>query len=1266
MAESDQGRGQELIEEKKDRTFSSPAGALHPTFFIGIGGCGSKIVQNIRGYVKGMTDARRYDNLVHFMAFDTDAGDLKALNFSNTYLISDFPKGEYVALKQGREYKKADPFFTQWWPDWYASRPDSVKGAGQIRVESRLSLYYQLENDRNQIIQDINGLILRSKDHDNPWRRVRPPIAYCHIFCSIAGGTGSGGLLTLAYLMQELLTAQRLSPKIVAHIVLPTLFYRKVRSRLHPDIRANGYAALKEIEWFQTLGYNNSPRMTRGSVLLPTDDALDFNYNPFSRPESGNIKVKLPPFASVNIIDQPGDFAFAVPEQIYPAIAGAAFAQLFSPILSRQESEEDNYYKKIKHLENGFSCSYGTYGLSMLVLPDKEILNYCAYRMAASALQAQKSGSDSSLGDLKDQLLRRAVDELKAAKDHIGDALKEGVLKLLRDAGVLEQWLAEDPSFKDLATGVKAETAGDALATGGELGMLRKLLEKRRRALEEAVDVFRKKLDSLESQVSLPREPDKPIKTILSGIKQGCATTFDAAKKGFEESLTNGTKVLVNAGKDAISGTRNVSPVARRLALSVFITELAAPDGTSSGADLPYNPFDVESLKSTLTEMHDKKLLERVGGEDDWVGAKSYVHGQLRNQLADSNVMAEAQAYAMHELTSALRDACQAQLQRDQSAIDEADEVIKALNNKANAAKNNSEGMAREYVLDAEVLQGVRSGQKYWDRLYYWLADQSHPLGPADLQMEKGNDSPTVPISAQLELLEQLKQGLAELKSKSKDERGKPADPTPSAKRAVVEAIAVRWAKHKLTPYITGKRKAGDQKELKGLLIDRCLWLEAKWELEHLFIEDHLVNFQGLITDEQEKHERHTIASEHEPTREAMIQYVEEKIKFIAEKSRLLARLRLTEGTAVDTFVFVGASSHYGDPLRDHHDREFDSLTDIIRRSHSLLKGARSLPGWVDEKRIAFYQGQTGVPIHNFWPVNGELKESYEQIYREYVTGHERYGKPKRDFPSHTDKNFEDPGEWDPHTVLPSLDPYRNVAAGTAGEQGFWELLAYGLIAPHWLPDTARKLDVRSKAEALWQASPWKASDAPAGEGAPASVPVRLPTIPKLLSVSRVQPTPLQRRKLQRSLEDAQSRHIDDRDAGSQYLLSVPRKEPGYGEDPVLHNARPGYSLALGGRVDRAVEKYRLFSKGANKNRAEQAQMTDALKRKKELMMSLQDPEPFNAWMKGLVVYYQQRLSEAEDFADQGHRVEDLVKALRQGVGHLQNIYRKFKGTDAH
>ena len=63
---------------------------------------------------------------------------------SNRFLISAFDRRAYVQRKRGRQELSEDRLVTQWVHPDYQFRDAQGAGAGQIRLESRLGLYYNL------------------------------------------------------------------------------------------------------------------------------------------------------------------------------------------------------------------------------------------------------------------------------------------------------------------------------------------------------------------------------------------------------------------------------------------------------------------------------------------------------------------------------------------------------------------------------------------------------------------------------------------------------------------------------------------------------------------------------------------------------------------------------------------------------------------------------------------------------------------------------------------------------------------------------------------------------------------------------------------------------------------------------------------------------------------------------------------------------------------------------------------------------------------
>ncbi|MBI2898415.1 MAG: hypothetical protein HYY06_32995 [Deltaproteobacteria bacterium] len=348
---------------------------IAPHFFVGLGGCGSKIVNEIARKMKARSEEyERYRNLVHFFAVDTDQAELQEADKVDAWIpISQFDKREYVAYAFGQRGAPEDALFAQWWPEFYMPRAVSGAGAGQIRIEARLATWYTLKSFP-QYLQALRNAVRKSFDVNERWRDLnRQPMV--HVYASLAGGTGSGSFLPIAYLFWKLVREHK-NPLVVGTFVLPGVFRGMgLPSNQLDKIMANGYAGLMELEHLQGAEDREGNR-------------IQFHFDPEAKESTF---VTHGPFNQVYLIDDVGALQGVISDakQVYPAIADAAYAQIFSDIVERDRSTADNDERAIAIPDHqSYTKRYGSFGLSALVLPDQDILEFCAHRFAAKALAA--------------------------------------------------------------------------------------------------------------------------------------------------------------------------------------------------------------------------------------------------------------------------------------------------------------------------------------------------------------------------------------------------------------------------------------------------------------------------------------------------------------------------------------------------------------------------------------------------------------------------------------------------------------------------------------------------------------------------------------------------------------------------------------------------------------------------------------------------------------------------------------------------------------
>lgn len=352
-----------------------------PVLFVGLGGNGGKIVNKLAGRLQRHPHWDRIRELTHFVAIDTNKDDLdkhRDIPPDGRFLISSADLGTYIDRKRGNAQFPEDDMVTQWIPPEnapYGFRKGDSPGAGQIRMESRLRLYYNLENDRARIRQKLRTMLQTATGRENPWRDNEDRVVRVILYGSVAGGTGSGSFLPMAYLMRRMIKdAGWGRPSITAILSLPTTFINKVKPELQDDIKANGYAALKELEHLtrQLGGYPNGVETMR------------FHYDPGTTDE-GRKFIHARPFDIAYLIDQPADMSI---EKYEHAVADASYLQIFSPLLGAQSGEYDNYEKHQKTLASGyFSTHFGSFGVSLLQIPRNDLIRYASFRYIARAFR---------------------------------------------------------------------------------------------------------------------------------------------------------------------------------------------------------------------------------------------------------------------------------------------------------------------------------------------------------------------------------------------------------------------------------------------------------------------------------------------------------------------------------------------------------------------------------------------------------------------------------------------------------------------------------------------------------------------------------------------------------------------------------------------------------------------------------------------------------------------------------------------------------------
>ncbi|MBW4642022.1 MAG: hypothetical protein KME23_03215 [Goleter apudmare HA4340-LM2] len=325
-----------------------PTVVFRPTVVIGLGGTGYEVVLKLK---KRFIDVYgSVPEIIRFLSIDTT---------ENIQEREKSPDGSRVVLEPNELYaiSVANPtslvggrndHIDEWWP---RDIPTSslISGAGQIRARGRLAFFAKVADINGLIAQAINAVreIRTSKQafSDNFQVSSRDGVEV-FIVGSLAGGTGSGTFLDVAFLARQYLNN---FSNITGVFVLPKVFANLPQTHL---VKSNAYGALKEIEHFWGLSPSN---------------ALEIDYG------ICKIKADRPPFDAVFLIDGINKKGTVVsrPDDLQNLVADGLYIQIGSQIGLDAANVADNIraYLATGEKVRGRNINYCSFGFATLTLP---------------------------------------------------------------------------------------------------------------------------------------------------------------------------------------------------------------------------------------------------------------------------------------------------------------------------------------------------------------------------------------------------------------------------------------------------------------------------------------------------------------------------------------------------------------------------------------------------------------------------------------------------------------------------------------------------------------------------------------------------------------------------------------------------------------------------------------------------------------------------------------------------------------------------------
>ena len=346
------------------------------SMIIGLGGIGSRIVCDVYKQFKNADPSPAEKRIVSFLCFDTDAGDVEQMRCI-------LPR-ENVVKTSSDESQKISAYIMQIrnrtnvneWFDIDSPILMDMKistGAGQIRMASRLALLSSIERgEMDIIVTELNRILTISAE------TARGNEIGIHIVCSLAGGTGAGSFLQMAYFIKDLMINQfRIqAPQVTGYFILADILSIDRQAGFTEDqienTFANTYACIKELNGIITLNRNNAFKVELEYRLNMRDTILPNNYLPYDLCYMYGYQDNL----GQNIGEK---------ENYYRQVEDNIFFNVFSPVGDHTRSADINNI--LRNITRNGVNRYASTGVASIVYPYEDIIEYFSLRRMMSNLE---------------------------------------------------------------------------------------------------------------------------------------------------------------------------------------------------------------------------------------------------------------------------------------------------------------------------------------------------------------------------------------------------------------------------------------------------------------------------------------------------------------------------------------------------------------------------------------------------------------------------------------------------------------------------------------------------------------------------------------------------------------------------------------------------------------------------------------------------------------------------------------------------------------
>jgi len=251
---------------------------IRRSLYIGLGGTGmTSLLHTKRMFIDTYGEV---PPMIGFLGIDTDGGVYnKTLESKYGEVRLDTNEQLPIQVNDAAQIYQVNEAQLTWVPkENMRSMSSMMTGAGMVRSNGRFAFTVNYNHVLSSVQQKINQITSADHINNDKYKLLSKGEPEIHLVFSLAGGTGSGTFINVAYMLKHVAK----NCKLTGYAVLPDVFEAMSPGTM-PNVKANAYGAIMDLDWF----------MHRG-IGQPT---FDIKYL------RGDMKVDDRPFNSIIFVN---------------------------------------------------------------------------------------------------------------------------------------------------------------------------------------------------------------------------------------------------------------------------------------------------------------------------------------------------------------------------------------------------------------------------------------------------------------------------------------------------------------------------------------------------------------------------------------------------------------------------------------------------------------------------------------------------------------------------------------------------------------------------------------------------------------------------------------------------------------------------------------------------------------------------------------------------------------------------------------------------